>query len=469
MDESRIEIRPQPGPQTEFLSTKADIAIYGGAAGGGKTFGLLMEPLRHVNNEKFGAVIFRRTSPQIRNEGGLWDTSEDLYANVRATPKESTLEWVFPSGMKVKFAHLEHEKNKLDWQGSQIPLLGFDELTHFTESQFWYLVSRNRSTSGVPGYIRATTNPDADSWVANLIAWWINQETGFPIIERSGVIRWFIRKNDTLIWADSKEELIEQYGADARPKSLTFIVASLYDNKILMEKDPDYLANLESLPRVERERLLGGNWKVRPSAGMYFKRSNMEVVDALPPMIKVVRYWDRASTEKTETNNPDWTVGLKLGLGKDGYHYVMCVERFQKGPAGVETSISNTASQDGGSVSIGIEQDPGQAGKVEANYYVRKLIGFTVKVYVATKSKITRAGPVSSQAERGNVKVLRGPWNKDFFDEIEAFPEGAKDDQVDALSGAFTMLNDQAVGSWTEDEWAKDEETFASGLNESNW
>src|SRR6478672_6135163 len=109
-------IRPPEGQQTKFLSTSADIAVYGAAAGGGKTTALLLDPLRHVDVPGFGAVIFRRTSPQIRSEGGLWDSSMEYYPLLSAVPKESSLEWVFPIRTKIKFSHLEYEKNILDWQ-----------------------------------------------------------------------------------------------------------------------------------------------------------------------------------------------------------------------------------------------------------------------------------------------------------------------------------------------------------------
>ncbi len=123
---------PQPGPQAAFLASPADIAIYGGAAGGGKTWALLMEPLRHLANPGFGAVIFRRTTVQVRNEGGLWDESERLYPQLGARGFRSSLEWRFPTGASVRFAHLEHDKTVYDWQGAQVPLIGFDELTHFS-------------------------------------------------------------------------------------------------------------------------------------------------------------------------------------------------------------------------------------------------------------------------------------------------------------------------------------------------
>jgi hypothetical protein len=200
----RVKIGPQAGPQEAFLSTTADIAIYGGAAGGGKTYGLLLEPLRHVANPAFGAVIFRRESLQITNEGGLWDEALGLYPQVGGRPRTVPRHmFTFPKGSRVSFAHLNQETDVHGWHGAQIPLIMWDELTHFTKYQFFYMLSRNRSASGVRPYMRATCNPDADSWVAEFIAWWIDQDTGYPIRERMGVLRYFTRAGDNIIWADS--------------------------------------------------------------------------------------------------------------------------------------------------------------------------------------------------------------------------------------------------------------------------
>lgn len=435
-------LRPQAGPQEAFLATNADIALYGGAAGGGKTWALLLEPLRHVGNPDFGAVIFRRNSKQVRNEGGLWDESAKLYPLVAAKPQESILQWKFPSGAKLKFEHLEHEKNKYDWQGAQIPLIGFDELTHFSKSQFLYMMSRNRSTCGVRPYIRATTNPDADSWVASFIAWWIDQETGFAIPERSGVVRFFTCINDEIIWGDTREDLLTRYPDLAHHDiiSFTFIVASVYDNKILLATDPKYLGNLKAQTLVERERLLNGNWKIRPSAGLYFKRSYFEIVDAAPASSRIVRCWDLAATAAEEGNTPDWTVGLRMSRDVHGTFYIEHVERLQASPEKVERAILNTAGSDGKAVTIRLPQDPGQAGKAQAKYLVGKLAGFNVKTKRVTGDKVTRASPASSQAEAGNIKLVRGPWNDAFLSEVENFPGKGKDDQVDALSDAIDEL-----------------------------
>lgn len=155
-----------------------------------------------------------------------------------------------------------------------------------------------------------------------------------------------------------------------------------------------------------------------------------------------MRYWDRAATKKTENNDPDYTVGIKLEKDKNNILYVTDLIRIQDSPLGVQTAVRNTASQDGHSVRIGIEQDPGQAGVSEADYLVRMLQGYNVKTVKATKDKVTRALPVSSQAEAGNIKILQAPWNEAFLKELENFPEGSHDDIVDALSGAFLMQTD---------------------------
>src|SRR5882762_7372770 len=266
-------ISAQPGPQTAFLRTPADICIYGGAAGGGKTVGLILEPLRHVSRVPgFTAVFFRRTTPQITNPGGLWDESQNFYPRLGGTPHLRAQEWRWPRGGKIKFSHLQLRTTVHDWQGAQITLICFDELTHFTAHQFFYMVSRNRSTCGVRPYIRATCNPDADSWVSEFLEWWIDPKTGYPMADRAGVLRWFVRIKDKLIWADSREELIALTGPDELPKSVTFIPATVDDNKILMASDPGYKANLRAQNEVECERLLRGNWKIRPKAGMFFKR-----------------------------------------------------------------------------------------------------------------------------------------------------------------------------------------------------
>lgn len=444
------KIEAQAGPQSSFLSSSADIVIYGGAAGGGKSWALLMEPLRHIKRVKgFGSVIFRRTTPQIRSEGGLWDTSEEMYPALKAEPKESSLEWVFPPHQnKIKFAHLEYEKNVLDWQGSQVPLICFDELTHFTQKQFFYLMSRNRSVCGVKPYIRATTNPDADSWVAEFIAFWINQETGYPIPERSGVLRWFIRINGEIIWDDSREALIQDY-PEAIPKSVTFIPASLADNKILEQKDPGYRANLRALSLVDNERLEKGNWKIKPEAGTMFRREWFEILDEIPAGLRGhVRFYDMAGTEKSKKNtDPDWTAGCKMARDKDNY-YVLDMIHVQRNPTDTDAIIEKTLEVDGYEVVQRMEQEPGSSGKkVIADYKRGMFRGYNYDGVPSTGSKVARANRASAAAGAGRIKLIRGPWIESFITEAEFFPDGPHDDQVDAFTGAFNYLSGKGTGN----------------------
>lgn len=444
-EKSNIVIKPQSGQQEKFLKTEADIAVYGGAAGAGKSFALLMEPLRHIGNPGFGAVIFRRTYPQITNKGGLWDDSHQLYPVCGAEPKFSSLEWIFPSGAKIKFAHMQYEQDRYDWDGAQVPLICFDQLESFTWKQFFYMLARNRSICGIDPYIRATCNPDPDHWLRNFLSWWIDDETGLPIRARSGMIRWFVMSNDIPEWGNTKKELIEKFGHKSLPKSFTFIHGSVFDNQILLQKNPQYLANLKALPVVDRKRLLEGNWNVRETAGTLFRKEWFEIINAAPVLIDEVRYWDRAAIEaKKATEKSSWTAGVKMGRDMRGVYYITDIVRFHGSPLEVEQTIRNTATQDGIKTRIGIEQDPGQAGKAEAEHYVRLLAGFNVTLNAVRETKGIRAKPLSAQAEAGNVKLVRGSWNEIFLREAENF-DGTNicvSDQVDASSGAFHLLTE---------------------------
>jgi predicted phage terminase large subunit-like protein len=209
-----------------------------------------------------------------------------------------------------------------------------------------------------------------------------------------------------------------------------------------MDKDPAYLSNLKALSRVERMRLLGGNWNVKESAGNFFRREWFPIIDAIPAgWVQAIRAYDRGATKVHEGNkDPDWTRGLKVYKYSDGSFVVADLKSIRDTPGQVENLIKNVASHDGYSVRIISQQDPGSAGVAEAQNFVRMLAGFDVRSVVLSKDKVTRAKPVSAQSEVGNIKVLRAPWNKEFFDELENFPDGAHDDIIDVLSLSFNEL-----------------------------
>ena len=271
--ENVVKIKPQEGFQTKFLSSKADIVIGGGAAGCGKTQVLLLDPIRNYDVKGFEAVIFRQTSTQIHGGDGLWDKSTTLYPYLGARPIKSKSTWVIPDGMKMKFSYMQHDSDVMNHQGLGYGYVGFDELTHFSKYQFFYLIGRMRSVSGIKPRLRATCNPDPDSWVAEFIEWFIDQESGFPIHERAGKLRYFVIRNDNYIWGSTKEEVLEKVPSiklDAEKRgdnpedevmSMTFIPGSIYENKILLQIDKSYLGKLQSQGEAERRALLDGNWK----------------------------------------------------------------------------------------------------------------------------------------------------------------------------------------------------------------
>lgn len=446
-------ICPQVGPQTTFLSSSADIRIYGGSAGGGKSWSILLEALRGVANPEFNAVFFRRTYPMIRNPGGLWDASCQIYPFLGARPRESSLTWAFASGASVVFRHLKLDSNVYDWQGAEIPYIAFDELTHFTENQFWYMLSRNRSTCGIKPYMVGTCNPDADSWVRSLIDWWIGED-GLPIPERSGVVRYFYRVDDVLQWADTAEELMEQFGdrfttpdgTIVPPKSLTFISATIYDNKELLSKDPGYLANLQAQSLVDRARLLGGNWNIKPTAGTVFRAEWFPILlDQLPPG-QMVRFWDFAASERggnqrRKSNKLDFIASVKMQR-VDAFRFrILTTSEHQGTPLQIDQALQNTAAQDGYQCPQRWQRDPGQAGVYQDSKLQELLRGYQAMGVPSNLSKYDRAKPLSRAAERGHIE-LQGSvvWNQPFLNQLQAFPDGEHDDYVDSAAGAYNCL-----------------------------
>lgn len=467
-------IMPQAGPQTAFMSSDADIIIYGGAAGGGKTTALLLEALRHKDVDGFGAVIFRKNYNQITAEGGLWDASLKMYSQVPGAKHGKTprLHWDFDGKSKLSFAYLEREEDLRSWQGTEIAYIGFDELTHFSKRQFLYMLSRNRSTCGIRPYMRATCNPDADSWVAEFISWWINPDTGYPIPERSGQIRWMVNLNNNITWHETREAGVQyaiQAGlsadeAEQLPKSVTFIASSLKDNKILMEADPGYLANLQALPLVDMERLLKGNWKIKAAAGLYFRRTQVNMVPALPTdVILWARGWDLAATSEDEDGDPAYTAGVLIGKRRNGRYIVADVINKRLSASEVRILIKMTCAADKKNYKRVIErlpQDPGQAGKEQAQSYIKMLAGYLVKVIPESGSKEARAEPLAAQWQAGNVDVLEADWNDMYFNELESFPESKFKDMVDAGSSAFIEIESGATYSAAPEETALNKESY---------
>lgn len=174
-----------------------------------------------------------------------------------------------------------------------------------------------------------------------------------------------------------------------------------------------------------------------PRGGGMFKRHWFEVVSAAPANCQWVRAWDLAATADERAA---WTAGILMGRSNEGHYYIADATRIQGSPGDVERLLKSTASQDGALVKGSLPQDPGQSGKSQVQYLIRQLAGYDYRASPETGSKETRAGPLAAQAEAGNVKIVKGDWNREFLAEMETFPMGKFKDQVDAASRAFGEL-----------------------------
>ena len=459
MTGEKVIFRPQP-KQELFLKSSADVCLYGGAAGSGKTSALLADPLYHTGVPGFGAVQFRRTIAEITLEGGLWDESRKYYPPMKAEPNLSAHLWTFPSGAKITFSGIQYEQDLDKWRGAQIAAEYFDQLETFERRQFFYMLTRNRSTCGVKPYVRATCNPEP-GWLADFIDWYI-AEDGYADLDRAGKIRWFVVVNEQVYWADHKQELVDQFPnvKDLMPKSFTFIPATIYDNAILLQKDPNYLSNLQAQSLVDRERLLGdprrgGNWKIKPEAGNLFNRAWFPVVkewNPNDPWTFVIR-WDFAATEQSLRNDdPDYTAWNVMGKNQRTHEFLI-LEAGQKrlNPSAVYDEFRTRCefwrdylNDFGLRLKVRWEIEPGSASKREARTFAGLVPWADARGIPSRGSKIERARPMAAQAEHGFISVLRGDWNEAYLNHMHSQPAD-HDDMMDASTGAFDDLNSEVT------------------------
>ena len=222
--------------QRAFLLLDCSEALYGGAAGGGKSSALLMAALQYVDVPGYSAVLFRRTYSDLAKSGALMSRSHELLSGTGAQWNENKHQWRFPVGSVLSFSHLETENSKYDHQGAEYQFIGFDELTQFSESQYRYMFSRRRRLVGhaVPLRMRASSNPGGAGH------------------------EWVFRRF-----------FIEPESGDEKARRRVFIPAKLADNPHLDAEE--YRASLAELDPVTRRQLEHGDWRVR-QAGEMFKR-----------------------------------------------------------------------------------------------------------------------------------------------------------------------------------------------------
>jgi predicted phage terminase large subunit-like protein len=393
--------------QKVFLRTYSLEALFGGAAGGGKSSALLMAALQYVDVPNYSAILFRRTYADLALPGAIMDRFQAWTGpNDEIRWNANTYTATFPSGARITFGYLNNSQDYLRYKGAEFQFIGMDEVTEIREADYRYLFSRlRRPASGplskVPLRMRCASNP-APNWVR------------------------------------------QRFIIEGQNEGRVFVPSYLQDNPGIDAES--YRQSLQALDPVERRRLEEGDWW-STTLGSLFDRESVVLLDQneipeLTSMAKAVRFWDLAATEPSSSNpNPDWTVGT-LMMFDQGIAYVIDVKRARVKGEKVEQMIAQTAYEDGHGVPIRMEQEPGSSGKALVDQYARYIVpGYDFIGMRATGDKVTRARPFAAALANGNVRAVRGPWLTDWLDELSTFPEACDhDDQVDSATGAFTHL-----------------------------
>lgn len=416
---------------------------------GGKSHQALLKILKYKDDPNFRGVFIRETSTQLSQAGGLYQEAEKMWkpfgAKFKTHPQMTA---TFPSGCQVQFKVCGADRDISNYDGGQFSLVVFDEAQNHTDVQIRYLESRIRSQAKGPHQLVATCNPRRDSHLMPFVSWYLDQETGIPIPERSGVERYYASYCGTMVFGDSREELSEKYPG-VISQSYTFISATIRDNPRMKVLNPGYVARLENLKRVERERLLLGSWFAKESASGYFKREWCEIIKQCPANV-VSRYrgYDLASSLASESSpNPDFSATTRISRDKMGFYIIEHVDRYRKLTNGVLEEIVKRFYADKEELGVGtpviIPRDPGASGAQASMFFIKTLVEQGVDARAETVSghagKLARMQPFLALAEAGWVKVVEGEWNEMFFNELEDYVDGnrnQKDDMWDSCATA---------------------------------
>ena len=400
--DSYIPHEPHP-KQAAFLEADTLEALYGGAAGGGKSDALLMAALEYVDVPGYAALLLRRTFEDLAKPDALIPRSKEWLMETNATWNDQRHQWTFPSGATLSFGYLQHEDDKYHYQGAAYQFIGWDELTQFTETQYTYLFSRcrrpsdvsaNAALAAVPLRIRAASNPGGvgHDWV----------KARFKI-DRAG-------------------------GHDpSRP----FIPARLEDNPSLDLQT--YEVSLSVLDVVTRGQLRYGDWDIG-ATGNVFDRAWWNLYDEIPLGVHSgYTFVDTAGYDDKTTG--DYAVlATIIRVGKDLYW-----KDVQRGhwlfPELVQRCLD---TKDEHGLPICIEETPWAKPLIQT---LQRRMSGVIPFKIEGRSKLTRAQAASPFAEAGNFYLPRGAeWLPDFIEEHGAFPMGAHDDMVDTTSMAALRL-----------------------------
>jgi len=445
-----------------------------------------MRHLRFVEDPNYKAYCIRKNSSAIMASGGLFQEAVKLYSqydpSLKIRLKDQKL--VFSSGAEISFSHYENANAAKKYQGIQISNIFYDEATHAEEEDIWWLWSRLRSEAKNVHGIVMSCNPDNSSWLLKYAQWYLYPEghalAGRPDPEKNGTVRYLLRVAGDIVWGESAQELIDKYGNpkleaehddQVKPISFQGLFGTIDDNPPLKKSNPLYRSNLESLPKLDRERLLYGNWFAKPENSTYYDRNTVPVLTQAPhhsEFSKVVRVFDFAGTLPHDGNrSPDYFASLKLGKLRNGNYVILDVYRTRITFGDWEKQILDSAQRDGPEVEIILGEDPNPAAKASTMLIARSIIehGYVVKTKRASLGKLDSFRPFAASAELGVVSIVKGCcndlWNKivadnDFFHkELEAFDgqrrsgEMGHDDMADCASLAYlTLAQNKSVPSF---------------------
>lgn len=447
---------PLSAKQEKYLNDNTnEIIVWGGAASSGKSFVSGLNILINgLEDEHYRAGIVRKTKEQLKGAGSLFDECTTMYQHYPVKRQGNEMKFIFEEGAEIKFSYSDKPSDKHNFQGWQCTEFIVDEAQQLNEENVIYLLSRLRSKSDKLAQLKLTCNPSYDSYLRVWLekAGYLDTETGNAIPEMDGVTTWYCEVFGEIHFRKSKKEALEEFAyANVDPIPFTFYSANVHDNPWMCKHQPRYISKLMNLPPVERARLYEGNWYATEEASGYFKREWCDIIEPNEVCLesKRARAWDRAGTlPSTATPDPDFSVGIKGYLDKEGYLVIEDMVRFRDRPAKVLHEIKLTGIKDGRGCVIGIPQDVGSAGKESVDVAHNALLreGLICLICKARANKLARFEPFAILAQNRKVKVVKGDWNKAFFDELEKFDglnktrRGYHDDVPDACSDLYQML-----------------------------
>lgn len=443
----------------EFLALTCEEALFGGAAGGGKSDAGLMAALQYIDVPGYSAGIFRRTKVDllmpdaILARARLWFAGAEKAGLCRWDDESNTYFFQTKPGQpesSIHFGYLTHDRDLLRYQGARFHFLFVDELGQWIEKHYRYLFSRVRRLKheAIPLRVRASANPGGpgQAWVKErFIEHARHVMTGRDVREDLRAMR---EKGTPLpaprlyVSPPSGDAMESARLQGLQAEGAHFVPSFAADNPGL--DLATYRAQLARLDPITRAQLDQGDWDALAS-GQFFNVTCFEWTDVEPPNVRWIRSWDFAATKETPGKDPDWSVGGKVGLWMPSPQaaprfVVAHIERFREDPGPTERRVVATASSDGKRVPILMEQEPGSAGKtVITNWQTRPLLGYQVIPMRKTGPKEEYWKPLSGFANVSPILLVRGQWNKAYVEEMTSLPVG-HDDQADSTSQGFGHL-----------------------------